>query len=67
LNWLSSVDKRIGLGPINPEPYWGLDDLKYAVGTKIRNCFYVIADTKVDNKHEYFRYESLYILAGFSF
>ena len=66
-NWLSSVDKRIGLGPINPEPYWGLDDLKYAIGTKIRNCFYVIADTKVDNKHEYFRYESLYILAGFSF
>ena len=67
LVWLSSVDTRIGLGPINPEPYWGFDDLKYAIGTKIRNCFYVIADTKVESKHEYFSYESLYILAGFSF
>jgi hypothetical protein len=65
--WLSSVDARIGLGPINPEPYWGFEDLKYAIGTKIRNCFYVIADTKVESKHEYFKYENLLILAGFSF
>jgi len=67
LSWLSSVDIRIGLGPIDPEPYWGFDDLKYSIGTKMRNCFYVIADTKVENKHEYFKYESLYILSGFSF
>jgi len=67
LGWLSSVDTRIGLGQINPEPYWGFDDLKYAIGTKIRSCFYVIADTKVESRHEYFRYGSLYILAGFSF
>lgn len=65
--WLSSVDSRIGLGPIDPEPYWGFDDLKYAIGIKIKNCFYVIADTKIESKHEYFRYDSLYILAGFSF
>ena len=65
--WLSSVKNRIGLGPINPEPYWGFDDLKYAIGTKITNCFYVVADSKVENRHEYFRYESLYILSGFSF
>jgi len=25
--WLSSVDKRIGLEPINPEPYWGFDGI----------------------------------------
>jgi len=67
LAWLSSVETRIGLGRIQPEPYWGFDDLKYAIGTKIRNCFYVIADTRVENKHEYFRYESLYLLAEFSF
>jgi hypothetical protein len=65
--WLSSVDIRIGLGPISPEPYWGFDDLKYAIGTKITNCFYVVADTKVESRHEYFKYESLYILSGFSF
>lgn len=65
--WLSSVDMRVGLGQINPEPYWGFDDLKYAIGAKITNCFYVIADTKVESNHEYFKYESLYILSGFSF
>jgi len=67
LSWLSSVNTRIGLGPINPEPYWGFDDLRYSIGAKIRNCFYVIADRKVINNHEYFKYESLYILSGFSF
>ena len=27
--WLESVKKRAGLKPLNPEPYWGLDDLRY--------------------------------------
>lgn len=67
LAWLSSVNARIGLGPINPEPYWGFDDLRYTIGAKIKNCFYVIADTMIESKHEYFKYESLYILSGFSF
>lgn len=31
------------------------------------NCFYIIADTKIENKHEYFKYEKLLILSGFSF
>jgi len=66
-DWFNSVKERIGLGPLNPEPYWGLDDLKYAIGSKIMNCFYVIAESKVENKHEYFKYESLFILEGFSF
>jgi hypothetical protein len=65
--WLSSVKAKIGLGPINPDPYWGFDDLKYAIGAKITNCFYVIADAKIENRHEYFKYESLYIVSGFSF
>jgi hypothetical protein len=65
--WLESVNKRIGLGPFNPEPYWGFEDLKYALGEKIKNCFYVIADSKVINKREYFLYKDLYLLNGFSF
>ncbi|MCX6011420.1 MAG: MvaI/BcnI family restriction endonuclease [Chloroflexi bacterium] len=65
--WLNSVKTRIGLGPITPEPYWGLDDLRYAIGSKISNCFYVIADSKVEGKHEFFLYKELYILSGFSF
>jgi hypothetical protein len=65
--WLQSVERRVGLDPINPEPYWGFDDLRYPIGSKIRNCFYVVADRKVVDGHEYFLYEDLYILSGFSF
>lgn len=66
-SWLQSVEKRVGKGPINPEPYWGFEDLKYAIGEKIKNCFYVVADTKIEDKQEYFHYQQLYLLAGFNF
>lgn len=65
--WLRSVEKRVALGPIDPEPYWGFEDLRYAIGSKIRNCFYAVADRKVVNGHEYFLYENLFALSGFSF
>ena len=65
--WLKSVENRVGLGSINPEPYWDFDDLKYAIGSKMRNCFYIVADSKVENSHEYFLYKELYVLSGFSF
>lgn len=65
--WLKSVENRAGLASLNPEPYWGFDDLRYAIGNKIRNCFYVIADSKTENKKEYFYYNQLIILSGFSF
>jgi hypothetical protein len=67
VSWLKSVEERIGLGPLNPEPYWGLEDLRYQIGSKIKNCFYVIADSEVRNKKEYFLYKALHILSGFSF
>ena len=65
--WLRYVEKRVGLDPFNPEPYWGFEDLRYAIGSKIRNCFYAVADRKVIKGHEYFLYESLFVLSGFSF
>ncbi|MBA3070740.1 MAG: MvaI/BcnI restriction endonuclease family protein [Nitrospirae bacterium] len=65
--WLNTVRERVGLGHITPEPYWAFDDLKYIIGSKIMNCFYVIANTKIEDKHEYFKYEKLLILSGFSF
>jgi hypothetical protein len=65
--WLQSVESRVGLEPISPEPYWGFDDLKYLIGTKLRNCFYVVAESKVENKQEYFKYIHLFEISGFSF
>ncbi|MBE0433493.1 MvaI/BcnI restriction endonuclease family protein [candidate division WOR-3 bacterium] len=65
--WLASVQSRVGFAPLNPEPYWAFEDLKYKIGSKIMNCFYVVADTKVEKNHEFFRYRKLLLLSGFSF
>jgi len=67
VRWLESVKQRVGLGPLDPQPYWGLEDLRYEIGTKVKNCFYVIADTKVEQGHEFFKYVKLLVLSGFSF
>lgn len=66
-NWLELVKSKIGLKNFDPESYWGLDDLKHEIGSKIKNCFYVIADTKIQNNYEFFRYVKLIILSGFCF
>ena len=65
--WLASVKSRVGIGPLNPEPYWGFDDLRDLMGEKVRNCFYVIADSKLENRVEYFHYLHLQVLSGYSF
>lgn len=64
--WLKSVEQRVGLDPLGPEPYWGFEDLKYAIGEKIKNCFYVVADAKTEKSKESFLYKELYMLSGFS-
>nr|WP_210756803.1 MvaI/BcnI family restriction endonuclease [Caldichromatium japonicum] len=63
--WLESVRQQAGLGPLNPEPYWGLNDLRYKIGAKVKNCFYVIADTKVEQRQEFFKYVKLLVLSDF--
>ncbi len=37
-DWLESVKKRIGLGELKPQPYWGFDDLEHKAGTKLLNA-----------------------------
>ena len=66
-SWFKSVKSRVGLGQFNPEPYWGFDDLRDLMGEKARNCFYIIADSKLERGREYFSYQSLLMLSGFSF
>jgi hypothetical protein len=67
VEWLKSVRERVGLSQLNPQPYWGFDDLKYKAGSKLKNCFYVIAESKKEHNEEYFHYISLLMLTGFSF
>lgn len=65
--WLESVKKRVGLSELNPQTYWGFDDLHHKAGTKLLNCFYVQDGIKKQEEQEFFRYSHILILQGFSF
>lgn len=65
--WLESVRKRAGLGELNPQPYWGFDDLRHKAGTKLPNTFYVQAETKKENGKEYYKYSKIMMLQKFNF
>lgn len=65
-DWLESVKKRVGLSELNPQPYWGFDDLNHKAGTKILNTFYVQAEVMKEDEKEFFHYNRILILRGFS-
>lgn len=65
--WKKSVKKRTGLAELNPQPYWGFDDLKHKAGTKLLNCFYVQADVKTKSGKEFYKYTKVIMLRKFNF
>lgn len=65
--WLESVKKRIGLKELDPQPYWGFDDLEHKAGTKLLNAFYVQAEVKREGKVELYHYKKVKMLQKFSF
>ncbi|MDB5164761.1 MAG: hypothetical protein JWL89_387 [Candidatus Saccharibacteria bacterium] len=65
--WLKSVKTRIGLGELDPQPYWGFEDLEHKVGVKLTNCFFVQAAIKREGGKEYYRYERAMMLKGLDF
>lgn len=64
--WLRAVESKTGLGELNPQPYWGFDDLFHKAGTKLLNCFYLQAETKTIDGKMHFHYKDISILEGFS-
>lgn len=64
--WLESVRRRVGLGELNPAPYWGFADLFHKAGTKLLNSFYVEADVETEGGKEFYRYSKILKLQGFS-
>jgi hypothetical protein len=65
--WLQQVKKKIGLKELNPQPYWGFDDLANKAGTKLLNCFHVLAEVKKENGKEFYKYNKVVMLQKFSF
>lgn len=67
LEWLGKVEEKVGLGELNPQPYWGFDDLEHKAGTKLLNCFYVQAEVKKENGKEFYWYNKVQMLQKFKF
>ncbi|MEK7187367.1 MAG: MvaI/BcnI family restriction endonuclease [Patescibacteria group bacterium] len=65
--WAELVKKRVGFGELDPQPYWGFDDLEHKAGTKLLNAFYVQAEVKIIRKKEYYHYTKVMMLQKFSF
>ena len=63
--WLNGVQERIGLAELDPQPYWGFDDLFHKAGTKLNKTLYAIAERRRANKTEYFQYSRFLMLEDF--
>jgi hypothetical protein len=66
-NWLKYVKEYAGLKELDPQPYWGFDDLSSKAGTKLLNCFYVQAEVKTEKEKEYYKYSKILMLQKFNF
>ena len=64
-DWLFDVESRIGLSELDPQPYWGFDDLFHKAGTKLGRTLYAIADRKRESGVEYFWYSQFFMLQDF--
>ncbi len=65
--WLKLVENRVGLGQLEPQPYWGFDDLSNKAGTKLLNCFYVQAEVQKEGNKEFYKYSKVTMLQKFNF
>ena len=63
--WLKGIEQAVGLGELNPQPYWGFQDLTQRAGTKLPNLFYVTADRQRVNGREAFHYVQALMLTAF--
>lgn len=64
--WLASVRERVGLSELDPQPYWGFDDLAHAVGAKLHNSFFVEVEVQCEAGQEHYHYGRATMLSTFS-
>ena len=63
-SWKNSL--KLKSIPGSHSPYWGYNDIFHKAGTKLGNCFYVLADSKKIGNVEYFKYDTIKMLSNFS-
>lgn len=66
-DWLKGVKEKAGLKELDPQPYWGFDDLEHKAGTKLLNTFYVQAEAKKEDGKEFYKYTKVLMLQKFNF
>lgn len=64
--WLRAVKDRAGLGELDPQPYWGFDDLEHDAGSKLHNSFFIQAAVKREDGREFYHYANALMLKTFS-
>lgn len=64
--WLAQVGRKVGLGELDPQPYWEFDELCRKASTKLLNCFLLEADVRRENGVEFFSYKKIMMLKEFS-
>ena len=47
---------------LKTQPYWGFDDLFYKAGTKLHNCFFMLAESKKIDGILHFHYQEIFVL-----
>lgn len=65
-DWLDKVIYTTKGSELDPQPYWGFKDLYHKAGTKLHNCFFVEVGCQKRDGREYFNYEKIWMLSGFS-
>lgn len=66
-DWRNSVQQRVGhLLELDPQPYWGFDDLFAKARSKLLNNFYVRAEVRNIQGHEEYHYTEIYMCQHFS-
>lgn len=64
-DWRQSVERRGGLGPLDPQPYWSMQNLFLTAQTKMLNTFYIGVHTRRRGGQEFFAIADVLVLQGF--
>jgi len=54
--WRAEVEEHVGVGALNPSPFWRLGEIRNKLEEKLKNIVYVVADTKIIGGKEFFKY-----------
>ncbi|MGH7156607.1 MAG: MvaI/BcnI family restriction endonuclease [Candidatus Saccharimonadales bacterium] len=66
-SWLKAIEEEAGTTELDPQPYWGFEDLEHKIGAKLTNCFFVQASVKREKEKEFYKYDRAMMLRGLDF